>query len=76
MMHDILDIKSDVIVIAISSSDEDSSEDEQVPCDENTNHTRVNDKFLAFEKFKKKKYQPVLAKPEHGGLVGEYNGKA
>jgi hypothetical protein len=25
---------------------------------------------------RRKKYQPVLAKPEHGGLVREYNGKA
>jgi hypothetical protein len=62
--------------ITSSSSDEDSSDDEQVPRCENANHTRANDEFLAFEKFKKKKYQPVLEKPKHGGLVGEYNGKA
>jgi hypothetical protein len=72
MMHDILDMKSDVVVV---SSSDDSSDDEQVPHRENANHSRANDEFIAFEKLKRKKYLPVLAKPEHGGLVGEYNGK-
>lgn len=40
MMHDILDMKSDVVVV---SSSDDSSDDEQVPHRENANHSRAND---------------------------------
>jgi hypothetical protein len=45
----------------------------------NTHHRhieRCHSNELFQLSFKKKKYQPVLTKPEHGGLVGEYNGKA
>ena len=58
-----------------SSSEEDSSDEDMIGATENANYTKANNKFTSFEKFKKKKYMPILAKSEHGILTGEYDGK-
>jgi hypothetical protein len=59
-----------------SSSENDSSDDNVITPTENASYTRANTEFTAFEKLKRKKYMPVLAKIEHGSLTGEYCGKS
>ena len=57
------------------SSKNDSSEDDVITPTENASYTLANTEFTAFEKLKRKKYMPVLAKSEHGSLRGKYFGK-
>jgi hypothetical protein len=59
-----------------SSSENDGSDDNVITPTENASYTRANTEFTAFEKLKKKKYTPVLAKSEHGSLTGKYGGKS
>jgi hypothetical protein len=75
MMHDIID-KCTVVMVEESSSEKDSSDDDVITPTENASYTRANTEFTAFEKLKRKKYMPVLAKSEHGSLNGEYGGKS
>jgi hypothetical protein len=74
MMHDIID-KCTVVMVEESSSEMDSSDDDVITPTENASYTMANTKFTAFEKLKRKKYMPVLAKSEHGSLRGKYFGK-
>jgi hypothetical protein len=65
MMHDIID-KCMVVMVEKSSSENNSSDDNIITPTENASYTRANTKFTAFEKLKRKKYMPILAKSEHG----------
>jgi hypothetical protein len=64
MMHNIID-KCTVVMVEESSSEMDSSDDDVITPTENASYTMANTKFTAFEKLKRKKYMPVLAKSEH-----------
>ncbi len=70
MMHDIID-KCTVVMVEESSSEMDSSDADVITPTENASYTMANTEFTAFEKLKRKKYMPVLAKSEHGSLRGE-----
>ena len=75
MMHDIIDKYMVVMVDKSSSKNKSRNNDVSTPT-ENARHTRANNVFTAFEKFKRKKCMPVLAKSEHGSLTLEYDGKS
>jgi hypothetical protein len=66
-MHDILDWNT-VIVVESCSSGDDDSDDEVLEPTGNANYNRAVDEFSAFERFKKKKYLPVLKKTQQGSL--------
>ncbi len=75
MMHNIFD-KCTVVMVKESSSENNSSDNNVITPTENASYTRANTEFTTFEKLKRKKYMPVLAKSEHGSLTGEYGGKS
>jgi hypothetical protein len=50
------------------SSGDDDSDDEVLEPTGNANYNRAVDEFSAFERFKKKKYLPVLKKTQQGSL--------
>ena len=72
-MQDILDSKSPQIHESSEESERDS-DDEMLPNRDNVNFNKAEAELGEFEKFKKKKYQPTIAKAESGGLSGEYEG--
>jgi hypothetical protein len=67
LMHDILD-RNTVIIVESCSSGDDDSDDEVLEPTGNANYNRAVDEFSAFERFKKKKYLPVLKKTQQGSL--------
>ncbi|KAL7488619.1 hypothetical protein ACHAW6_014203 [Cyclotella cf. meneghiniana] len=71
--QDILDSKS-LPVHESSEESERENDDELMPNRDNVNFKKAEDKLSEFEKFKKKKYQPTIAKMESGGISGEYEG--
>ena len=75
MMHNIID-KCTMVMVEESSSKRDSSDDNVITPTENASYTTANAELTKFEKLKRKKYMPILAKSAHGSLKGGYWGKS
>jgi hypothetical protein len=72
LLHDILDKDS---VIVLDSSEDDDSDDGVIESTGNSNYNRAVEEFTAFERFKKKRYLPIMKLTGQGCLKGSFNGK-
>ncbi|KAL7482488.1 hypothetical protein ACHAW6_008166 [Cyclotella cf. meneghiniana] len=75
MMHDNID-RCTVDMVDESSSEHDSSDDDIIDPTENASYTQANTKFTIFDKLKRNKCIPTLAKSDNGSLTGECGSKA